>query len=161
MDRETRRSSVGRTSRSPPGLYADVLQTPQGHYLDDPKPQLLYPPTAEITPAARRKAEEERAVLEAMTQSASLPVSPYLGPTGFLNFVNTYQTAREPGDESFQFGTYVPLGFGMQGQMNNGGGIGMNEEFPSLDEIISSMEGSGMEGGFGFLDDLNLFEGTM
>jgi len=38
------------------------------------------------------------------------------------------------------------------------------EEFPSLDEIISSMEGmegmnqSGMDGGFGFLDDWSLFD---
>jgi hypothetical protein len=35
-------------------------------------------------------------------------------------------------------------------------GIGM-EDFPSLDEIISSMEG-GIDAGFGFLDDLNLFD---
>ena len=127
-------------SQSPLEMF-DILapQTPQYE-----KPNLLYPPTAEITPAARRKAEE-RAVLEAMTQTASLPVSPYLGPGGWIE--------QQPGDESFQFGTYVPLGYGMQ---NHIPGIGM-EDFPSLDEIISSMEG-GVDTGFGFLDDLNLFD---
>jgi hypothetical protein len=130
----------------------DVLQTPKSYHLDEPsKPQLLYPPTAEITPAERQRQKEERAVLEAMHQSASLPVSPYLGPTGFLNYVN--EPHRIPGDESFQFGTHVPYGSGVSNNM--GDGLGM-EEFPSLDEIISSMEGGGrgMDEGFGFLDDL-------
>jgi hypothetical protein len=143
---------VSGTSQSPAGGgIFDVLQTPQSHYIDEQKPSLLYPPTAEITSAAQKKEKEQRAVLEAMTQSASLPVSPYLGPSGFLNFVN-----NNPGDESFQFGTHVPYGSGAQNHM--GDGLGM-EEFPSLDEIISSMEGGGMDGGameegFGFLDDL-------
>lgn len=137
-------SSVTETNRLPsqsPLEMFDMLapQTPQYE-----KPNLLYPPTTEITPAARKKAEE-RAVLEAMTQSASLPVSPYLGPGGW--------NEPQPGDESFQFGMHVPLSYGMQVHMP---GIGM-EDFPSLDEIISSMEG-GVDSGFGFLDDLNLFD---
>jgi hypothetical protein len=144
-------------------MLADILQPPQLTYqFEGPptKPQLLYPPTIEITPETRRKAEEERAVLEAMTQSASLPVSPYLGPTGIPTWISTPNTMRDPGDESFQFGIHVPLGFGMQmGGNSDGGGLTM-EEFPSLDEIINSMEGmegSGMDGGFGFLDDMGLF----
>ena len=137
-------SSVAETShphsQSPLEMF-DILapQTPQFE-----KPNLLYPPTSEVTPQARKKAEEH-AVLEAMTQSASLPVSPYLGPGTWME--------QQTGDESFQFGTHVPLGYGVQNHMS---GIGM-EDFPSLDEIISSMEG-GVDSGFGFLDDLNLFD---
>ena len=130
--------------------------------LDEPPTiaQLLYSPTGEIPPEARKKVEEERAVLEAMTQS-SLPVSPYLGPTGIPNWVNTPYTVPDPRDESFQLGTHVPLGFEMEMGGNGGrGGLTM-EEFPSLDEIICSMEGMegpGKVGGFGFLDDMGLFE---
>ena len=146
------------------GIFSDFLQTPQSttNQLDEPptKPQLLYHPTAEITPEARRKMEEERAVLEAMTQS-SLPVSPYLGPTGFPNWVSTPYTMPDPRDDSFQFGPRAPRGFGMEMAGNRyEGGFAM-EEFPSLDEIISSMEameGGGMDGGFGFLDDMGLFD---
>lgn len=101
-------------------------------------------------------------MLEAMTQSASLPVSPYLGPSAFMGYpLDMSQSFRDPGDESFQFGTHVPVGFNVQGgQMAGTSGLGM-EEFPSLDEIISSMEGGGLENGFGFLDDLNLFDLAM
>ena len=152
---------AGQSTSPGPGQYAEVLQTPQSSYQVDEKPHLLYPPTAEITPAARRKAEEERAVVEAMTQSASLPVSPYLGPMFGMSFPFDMppQNFRDPGDESFQFGTHVPLGFNVS-QMAGANGLGM-EEFPSLDEIISNMEGGGLENTFGFLDDLNLFEGPM
>ena len=70
-------------------------------------------------------------------------------------------TMSDPGDESFQFGTHIPLGFGMQ-MGGDGGGEGLSmEEFPSLDEIISSMEGmevAGIDTGFGLLDDIGLFD---
>jgi hypothetical protein len=156
------------TTQSPVGMYTDVLQTPQSTYQigeSATKPQLLYPPTAEITPEARRKAEEERAVLEAMTQYVPPPVSPYLGPLGLPGWLNTTPSImQDPADGSFQFGTYVPLGYGrMQMDGENGGGLAM-EDFPSLDEIISSMEGiegmnqSGVDGGFWFLDDWGLFD---
>jgi hypothetical protein len=149
-------------SQSPgPGQYAEVLQTPQSTYHVEEKPQLLYPPTSEISPAARRKAEEERAMLEAMTQSASLPESPFLGPLYGMSFqFDMPQGFRDPGDESFQFGTHVPVGFNVNQMTGGTNGLGM-EEFPSLDEIISNMEGGGMENTFGFLDDLNLFDGPM
>jgi len=164
-----------------PGLFADVLQTPQpptpAPFTIDEKPpklqlQPLYPPPA--LPAdtravdARRKAEEERAVLEAMTQSASLPVSPYLGSTGFLNFVNDPHVFEQE-----IFGPYGINGSVTQGTVDTAQGTGVDsqgggadvgmEDFPSLDEILSSMqEGGGLEaGGFGFLDDLNLFDGTL
>ena len=100
-------------------------------------------------------------MLEAMTQSASVPVSPYFGPSYGMNYsLDTPQNFRDPGDESFQFGTYVPLGFNVNQMSGTNNGLAM-EDFPSLDEIISSMEGGGLENGFGFLDDLNLFDGPM
>jgi hypothetical protein len=144
-------------------MFADILQPPQSTYqFENPptNPQLLYPSTAEITSKARRKAEEERAVLEAMTQSASLPVSPYLGPTGFPNWISMPYTMNDPGDEGFQFGR-PPMGFGMQMEANGSGeGLTM-EELPSLDEIINSVEGmevAGIDAGFGLLDDMGLFD---
>lgn len=155
--------SAQQASQSPVGMFGEILQTSHSTYqFEDPptKPQLLYAPTAEITSEARRKAEE-RAVLEAITRSASLPVSPYLGPTGFPNWISTPYAMRDPGDESFQFGTHVPLGFGMQMGGNGSGEVLTMEEFPSLDEIINSMEGmdrAGIDGGFGFLDDMGLFD---
>jgi hypothetical protein len=139
-------------------VFADLLSSAQPSYQVDEQsnPQLLYPPTVEVNPEARRKVEEERAVLEAMAQSALFPVSPYLGTTGFLDWVSGPFSVHGSGNEGFQFDTPVPMGFGMQ--MNNEGmaEVLQMEDFPSLDEIISNMEGGGLEGGFGFLDDLNL-----
>lgn len=169
-------------SQSPAAIFGEIIQTPKSNYQVEEKPSLLYPPTAEITPEARRKVEEERAVLEAMAQSAaSLPVTPYFGPMMFQN--NMPFSLRDPENESFQFGTQIPIGMNW-GQMDNNG-VNM-EDFPSLDEIISSMEGmvgagnaggygemgggqtldrmdggGGLNDGFGFLDDLGLFDATM
>lgn len=139
-----------------------MIQTPQSTFPppEEPsKPQLMYPPTSEITPEQRRKAEEERAVLEAMATSASLPVSPYLGPTSYLGWVNAPYTTQS--DEGFAtFGTQVPLGYGVAMNSSVGSGGLPMEDFPNLDEIINSMEGGGMDGnGFGgWMDDLNLFD---
>ena len=160
----TRRAQ--RTSQSPVGTFADVLKLPQSSRLPDEtatNQQVLYPLPVEITSETRRKVEEERAVLEAMMQFASLPVSPYLGPMGFPGWQNSIPyTMRGPGYEGSQFGTNIPLGYGMQmGDEGNNAILGI-DEFPSLDEIINSMEGlkgmeGGMDGSLGFLDDLGLF----
>jgi len=138
-------------------FITDLLQTsaPETFQIDDQE-RLLCVPTAEITQVAKKKVEEERAMLEAMTQSISLPVSPYLDHAGLANFpFGTAFTSRDPGDKSIQFATQVPVCVGLQGQM---AGIGV-DEFPSLDEIIRDMEGSQVDDGFGFLDDLSLFDG--
>jgi hypothetical protein len=163
-----------------------MIQTPKANYQVEEKLQFLYPPTAEITPEARRRVEGECAVLEAMAQSAaSLPVTPYFGPMMFQGGDMPF-AMRDSGDESFQLGTLLPAGMGWQIDGN-----GMDMEFSSLDEIISSMEGmagvasvgadmqtvKGMEGGFtgggaggmgyelqdglGFLDELGLLDSSM
>ena len=152
------------TSQSPIALFSDIIQTAQPPPVEQVavKPKLIYPPTAEITPESRRKVEEERAVLEAMAQSASLPVSPLLAPTSYLGWIDFPFQFRDPETQAFQYGTTVPLMGGMQMDTDHvsdqsGQPIQM-EDFPSLDEIINSMEGGGMDtSGFGFLDDLNLF----
>jgi len=176
-------------SESPATILADVIQTPKSNYQVEETPQLLYPPTAEITPEARRNFGEERAVLEAMTQTAtSLPVTPYFGPTMFQGSSMSF-TLGDPADRNVQLGTHMPSGMGWAMDGNNG--INM-EDFPSLDEIISSMEGmrgqvsvggitasvgggsggggqmmegleggDGLDDGFGFLDDLGLFDDPM
>lgn len=158
-----RAGSLQAVSESPVTVLADALSTPQPSYLADEQlsPQLQYPPVVGMNPDARRRAEEERAVLEAMAQSALLPLSPFHGTTGFLDWINGPDNFRDPGNEGIQFDSSVPMGFGMQ--MNNEGiaeALPM-EGFPSLDEIIRSMEGGGLEGGFGFLDDLNLFNTSL
>ena len=170
-------------------MLADVIQTPKSNYQVEENSQLLYPQTAEITPEARRKFGEERAVLEAMAQRApSLPVTPYFVPTMFQGNSMPF-TLGDPADKNFQSGMHMPSGMGWAMDGNNG--INM-EDFPSLDEIISSMEGmagqvgvrgitasvagessgdgqmiEGLEGGdgvddgFEFLDDLGLFDAAM
>jgi len=152
-----------------PGLFADVLQTPQpptpAPFTVDEKPpklqlQPLYPPPPPAD--ARRKAEEERAVLEAMTQSASLPVSPYLGHTGFLNFVNDPHVFENEIFGQYGINGVQNVDVGVQGTGVEQADVTGMEDFPSLDEILSSMQEGGLEaGGFGFLDDLNLFDGPL
>ena len=175
------RTTGGRQpSQSPPPIFADVIQIFKPNYQVEEKPQPLYPPTAESTPEARRKVEEEHAVLEAMAQSAtSLPMTPYFGPMMFQESSIPF-AVRDPADESFQFGTHLPSGMGWPIDGNNGINI---EDFPSLDEIISSMEGmsgqvggglggggqmmeglesgGGLDDGFVFFDDLGLFDAPM
>jgi hypothetical protein len=146
----SQRSSVSKDPPSEsPSAVGQFLQSSPQLYLVGEKPSLMYPPEVEVDLSGRRKADEERAMLEAM-QSASIPVSPYLGPGGFMNFSVGPPHA---GEDGFEFGN-LGMGFGLQ-DLN--GTVGM-ENFPSLDEIISSMEGGGLDNGFGFLDDLNLFE---
>jgi hypothetical protein len=144
--------SITRTSHSPVDVLADVLQTPQPPFtLDEKKPIILYPTSEEIASVARKKADEERAVLEAMTQSASLPVTPYLGPSRFLSI------PHDPSMEQSQYGDQGQMGFGLPGHTIDVE-IPM-EELPSLDDIIINMEVSGLESSeFGFLDDFNLFD---
>ena len=150
------------TSQSPVATFADTIHNTQSTFhpaeeTTEPYPT-TYPPAMEISPEQLRK-EEERAVLEAMAMSASLPVSPYRGPTSYLGWMNPPYDVSE--DDWFAtFGTQVPLGY--SGALNSSEGArGLQmENFPSLNEIISSMEGGGLDGnGFGgFLDDLNLFD---
>lgn len=163
------------TSQSPVGMFTDVWQTvqttPQSTYpMEEPTiPALLYPPAAEISPEALRQQAEERALLEAMTQSASLPDSPYLGATGWGSWGNVPYDIRDPQDEALMQGIQAPLGWFHMNPGDHGGGSGPleNRDFGNLGDIINSMEGGGMdvgggglEGGFGFLEGLNLFDPT-